>query len=84
MSGFGYGGSVQIDETPEQLARNGKRHWTLGLVRERLGTIFWVDRKNNSFGILMLQFLSDEDPKIHDEFRALAFARTKNRVNKIS
>ncbi|MDB4845472.1 serine hydrolase [Hellea sp.] len=77
MSGFGYGGSVQIDETTDQLARNGKSigHWGWSGAA---GTIFWVDRKNNSFGILMLQFLSDEDPKIHDEFRALAFNRTKN------
>ena len=77
MSGFGYGGSIQINETPEQLARNGKGigHWGWsGAAR----TIFWIDRKNNSFGILLLQFLSDEDPKIHDEFRALAFAMTKN------
>lgn len=76
MSGFGYGGSVQIGETPEQLAKNGKSvgqwGWS-GAAR----TVFYVDRPNDAFGIIMLQFFSAEDPKIHDDFRALAYQQTK-------
>lgn len=76
MSGFGYGGSVQIGDTPEQLAKNGKSTgqwgWS-GAAR----TVFYVDRPNDTFGIIMLQFFSAEDPKIHDDFRALAYNQTK-------
>lgn len=76
MSGFGYGGSVQIGDTPEQLAKNGKSTgqwgWS-GAAR----TVFYVDRPNDAFGIIMLQFFSAEDPKIHDDFRALAYQQTK-------
>lgn len=76
MSGFGYGGSVQIGDTPEQLALNGKSAgqwgWS-GAAR----TTFYIDRPNDAFGIIMLQFFSAEDPKIHDDFRALAYEQTK-------
>jgi len=69
MSGFGYGGSVQIGDTLEQLALNGKSTgqwgWS-GAAR----TTFWIDRPNNAYGIIMLQFFSAEDPEIHDDFRA--------------
>jgi len=77
MSGFGYGGSVQIGDTPEQLAMNGKAKgqwgWS-GAAR----TTFWIDRPNNAYGIIMLQFFSADDPKIHDDFRALAYDQTKD------
>ena len=76
MSGFGYGGSVEIADTPEKLAQSGKGKgqwgWS-GAAR----TIFWIDRPNNAYGIIMLQFFSAEDPKLHDEFRSLAYAQTK-------
>jgi len=74
---FGYGGSVVIKETPEQIARNGQGlgHWGWsGAAR----TTFWVDQKNESFGILMLQFFSEDDPALHDNFRALVYDQTKN------
>ncbi len=77
MAGFGYGGSVEIADSPEKLAASGKSAgqwgWS-GAAR----TIFWIDRPNDAFGILMLQFFSAEDPKLHDEFRALAYEQTKN------
>ena len=80
MSGFGYGGSVEIADSPEKLAATGKGMgqwgWS-GAAR----TIFWIDRPNNAFGILMLQFFSAEDPKLHDDFRALAYEQTKNSTN---
>jgi len=77
MAGFGYGGSVQIADTSEQLAENGKSTgqwgWS-GAAR----TEFYIDRHNNAFGIIMLQFFSADDPKIHADFRALAYQQTKN------
>jgi len=77
MAGFGYGGSIQIAETPEGLAKNGRSTgqwgWS-GAAR----TTFWVDRPNNAYGIIMLQFFSTEDPQIHNDFRALAYKQTKN------
>ena len=77
MSGFGYGGSVQIGDTPEQLALNvkgiGQWGWS-GAAR----TEFYIDRPNKAFGIIMLQFLSAQDPKLHADFRALAYSETKN------
>ena len=80
MSGFGYGGSVQIGDTLEQLALNGKSTgqwgWS-GAAR----TTFWIDRPNNAYGIIMLQFFSAEDPEIHDDFRALAYEQTRNTPN---
>jgi len=75
-SGFGYGGSIQIGDRPEQLAKNGKSTgqwgWS-GAAR----TTFWIDRPNKAYGIIMLQFFSAEDPQIHDDFRALAYEQTK-------
>jgi len=77
MSGFGYGGSVEIADTPEKLAASGKAvgqwGWS-GAAR----TTFWIDRPNNAYGIIMLQFFSAEDPQIHDDFRVLAYEQTKN------
>ena len=74
---FGYGGSVVIKETPEQIKRRGRGigqwGWS-GAAR----TTFWVDKRNESFGIIMLQFFSEQDPKIHDDFRALAYEQTQN------
>ena len=69
---FGYGGSIVIKETPEHIARTGEGldqwGWS-GAAR----TTFWIDPPNDSFGILMLQFFSEEDPTIHQNFRALAY-----------
>jgi len=77
MSGFGYGGSVEIADTAEKLASTGKAAgqwgWS-GAAR----TTFWIDRPNNAYGIIMLQFFSAEDPQIHADFRALAYQQTKN------
>ena len=77
MSGFGYGGSIEIADNPEKLAASGKAMgqwgWS-GAAR----TIFWIDRPNESFAILMLQFFSAEDPMLHDDFRALVYEQTKN------
>jgi len=76
MSGFGYGGSIEIGTTPEKLAQTGKSTgqwgWS-GAAR----TTFWIDRPNKAYGIIMLQFFSAEDPQIHDDFRALAYEQTK-------
>jgi len=73
---FGYGGSVVIQETPEQMASLGQGLGQWGWSGAA-NTTFWVDRKNKSFGILMLQFFAEEDPALHNDFRALAYAQTK-------
>ena len=74
---FGYGGSIQIATTPEQSAQSGKAKgqwgWS-GAAR----TTFWVDPENDAFGIIMLQYFGQEDPDLHDRFRALAYAQTKS------
>jgi len=76
MSGFGYGGSVEIGSSPEKLSQTGKSKgqwgWS-GAAR----TTFWIDRPNRAYGIIMLQFFSAEDPQIHDNFRALAYEQIK-------
>ena len=76
MAGFGYGGSVQIADTPEKLAMSGrsKGQWGWGGAAH---TTFWIDRPNKAYGIIMLQFFSPENPKLHDDFRALAYSQTK-------
>jgi len=74
-NGFGYGGSIVVADTPEQIARNGqsKGHWGWnGAAR----TTFWVDRPNGAFGILMLQFFGGDDPDIHRRFRVLVQGET--------
>lgn len=72
---FGYGGSVQIATTAEQVAQSGKAKgqwgWS-GAAR----TNFWVDPENDAFGIIMLQYFGQEDPDLHDRFRSLAYAQT--------
>ena len=76
-TGFGYGGSVRLAATPEQLAKDGQGFGQFswgGMAR----TQFWIDKPNNAFGIIMLQYFGQEDPEIHDTFRALAYAETKN------
>ena len=73
---FGYGGSVVIQETPEQMASLGQGLGQWGWSGAA-NTTFWIDRKNKSFGILMLQFFAEEDPALHNDFRALAYAQTK-------
>ena len=69
---FGYGGSIVVKETPEHIASTGEGlgqwGWS-GAAR----TIFWIDPRNDSFGILMLQFFSEEAPAIQQNFRALAY-----------
>jgi len=74
---FGYGGSVQIATDTEQATKTGKAEgqygWS-GLARPT----FWIDKPNNAFGIIMLQYLTENDPAIHDSFRALAYEQTKN------
>lgn len=76
---FGYGGSVQVTATEEQALTKGRHPgqwgWS-GAAR----TVFYVDPKNDAFGIIMLQFFSAEDPQIHFDFQALALAQTKNPV----
>ena len=73
---FGYGGSVVIQETPEQMASLGQGLGQWGWSGAA-NTTFWIDRKNKSFGILMLQFFAEEDPALHNDFKALAYAQTK-------
>lgn len=77
-SGFGYGGSVQTGTTAEQEAREGRAAgqwgWS-GAAR----TNFWIDPKNNAYGIIMLQYFGQADPELHNRFRALAYAETKNK-----
>ena len=75
--GFGYGGAVQISATPEQEKQAGRQvgQWGWdGLAR----TTFYVDPKNDAFGIMMLQFMGGENPPLHDSFQALALSQTQD------
>ncbi len=79
--GFGYGGSVQISVTPEQVKKSGRQigqwGWS-GLAR----TTFYVDPKNDAFGIMMLQYMGGENPPLHDSFQALALSQTQDEAQK--
>jgi len=76
-TGFGYGGSIQLSATAEQ-------EKTAGLYPGQFGwggaarTNFWVDPENDAIGIIMLQFFGGTDPKIHDDFKALTLAQTRD------
>lgn len=76
-SSFGYGGSIHIRTDAEQAAAEGrvKGQWGWGGAAR---TEFWIDSENNAFGIIMLQYFGQEDPDLHDRFRALTYAQTKN------
>lgn len=76
-TGFGYGGSVQIAETPEQVANNGMavgQYGWGGMAR----TQFWIDEPNDAFGIMMLQYFGQGEPALRESFRALTYAQTKD------
>ena len=74
---FGYGGSVAIDDTPEQIAKTGKSkgQWGWGGAAR---TDFWVDEPNGAFGLIMLQYFGQEDPDLHDRYRALVHTQVKD------
>lgn len=76
-AGFGYGGRVVTGGTPETIAKNGEAPgqfgWS-GMAR----TNFWIDAPNDAFGIIMLQYFTANDPKIHSDFRVLTYQQTKN------
>jgi len=78
-SGFGYGGSVEMSPTTEQTAETGRYpgQWGWGGAAR---THFWVDPKNNSFGIIMLQYFGQQDPDLHDRFRALVLEQTRDEI----
>lgn len=76
-TGFGYGGSVQIADSPEQVAKDGRaigQYGWGGMAR----TQFWIDEPNKAFGIMMLQYLGQGEPELHESFRALTYAQTKD------
>lgn len=78
-AGFGYGGAVQVSVTPEQVEKGGRQvgQWGWdGLAR----TTFYVDPKNDAFGVMMLQYMGGENPPLHDSFQALAVAQTQDKV----
>jgi CubicO group peptidase (beta-lactamase class C family) len=75
--GFGYGGSVQIADSPEQVAKDGRatgQYGWGGMAR----TQFWIDEPNDAFGIMMLQYLGQQEPALRESFRALTYAQTKD------
>jgi len=76
-AGFGYGGSIQISSTPEQEAASGVYPGQFGWGGAAR-TDFWVDPENNAIGIIMLQFFGGNDPKIHEDFKALTLAQTRD------
>lgn len=76
-AGFGYGGRVVTSTTPEKRASTGQMVGQFGWSGAAR-TMFWVDKPNETFGILMLQYFGQEDPKIRTDFKALATAQTKN------
>lgn len=76
-TGFGYGGSVQVTATPQQQSETGRYpgQWGWGGAAR---TNFFADPENDAFGIIMLQFFSAADPKLHHDFRALVLAETRD------
>lgn len=77
-TGFGYGGGVVNTATPEQQLTNGQfpGQWGWGGAAR---TNFYVDPKNNAFGVIMLQYFGGgRDPVIHDQFQALSLKLTRN------
>ena len=76
-AGFGYGGSVQLTATPEQQAESGRYpgQWGWGGAAR---TNMFIDPANDSFGIIMLQFFSAEDPPIHNDFQAEVLRQTRD------
>lgn len=75
--GFGYGGSVQIAGSEEAAMKYGRYPGQFGWGGAAR-TNFWVDPQNGAIGIIMLQFFSASDPKIHHDFQALTLAETRN------
>lgn len=76
-AGFGYGGRVVTSTTPEKIAKRGQMPGQFGWSGAAR-TLFWVDKPNEAFGIIMLQYFGQKDPKIRDEFKALAVEQTRN------
>ena len=78
-AGFGYGGSVQVTATPQQAREKGRHSgqwgWS-GAAR----TTFYIDPQNDAFAIILLQFFSKEDPKIHHDFQALTLSQTDDLI----
>ena len=76
-AGFGYGGSVQITATPAQQSESGRYpgQWGWGGAAR---TNMIIDPANDSFGIIMLQFFSAEDPPIHADFQAEVLRQTRD------
>ncbi len=74
---FGYGGSIHMRTDEKQAAARGrvKGQWGWGGAAR---TDFWIDPENNAYGIIMLQYFGQEDPSLHDRFRALTYQQTKN------
>lgn len=74
---FGYGGSVVVSDTTEQVAVSGHAEgqwgWS-GAAR----TTFYIDPSSDAFAIIFLQYFVADDPALHDQFRALAYAQTKD------
>lgn len=75
--GFGYGGSVVMTATDEQQMERGRYpgQWGWGGAAR---TNMFIDPANDSFGIIMLQFFSAEDPALHADFRALTLKETRD------
>lgn len=76
-NGFGYGGSVVIADSPEQIAYNGQSVGHFGW-NGAARTTYWIDRPNNAFAIMFLQYFGGEDPQLHRDFRKLVREQTKN------
>lgn len=75
--GFGYGGSVVLSATEEQQMTTGRYvgQWGWGGAAR---TNMFIDPANDSFGIIMLQFFSPEDPQLHADFRVLTLKETRD------
>ena len=76
-AGFGYGGSVQMTSTAELETSKGRYPGQFGWGGAAR-TNFWVDPQNDAIGIIMLQFFSPEDPKLHDDFQAMVLEQTRD------
>lgn len=77
---FGYGGSVQISDTPEWLAQTGLRTGQFGWGGAAR-TEYWIDPKNNAFGIIMMQVFVQEDPDVRRRIRVLVQDQTSDQTS---
>ncbi len=75
-AGFGYGGRVVLHTDPETVALTGESEGQYGWGG-LAHTKFWIDKPNDAFGIIMLQYFGEEPP-LHKSFQSFVLEQTKD------